>query len=362
LGLERIIERERRWARPTAVIALVPVVLYAASILIDQSANLYSGDSDAEQLRSLHDHSGAILLSSVLRGIGFLMLPVPLVYLFRAAQARNPRVQGALVGFVLLGPILFAAQGIVQSAAASRVSSDFVELPEEQSRPYSELEAQLNKDPKSIEKVTIYTGPNVLEVEQTDGTFYAVRDFGKRSAEKVVSSLPSDLERPGVDTDNDSDGSPGDALARHLLEDSTGVQVAQGLLFPAVLGMVVGMIYTPLQALRAGLLTRFFGTLGMALGASLILILPAALLGILLWSAYFGLLLIGRVPGGRPPAWEAGEAIPWPRPGEERSSAPRPSGESIEGEATEVPAAGEPAEGSPGGQPGSRKRKRKRRR
>jgi hypothetical protein len=361
LGRERIIERERRWARPTAVMALVPVVLYVASILIDQSANLYSGASNAEQLRSLHDHSGTILLSSILRAIGFMMLPVPLVYLFRAAQARNPRVQGALVGFVLLGPILFAAQGIFQAAAANRVSADFVELPPEQSRQYSELEAKLNKDPKSIEKVTIYTGPNVLEVEQTDGTFYTVKDFGKRSPEKVVGSLPSDLDSAGVDNDTDSDGAPGDAFARHQLENSTGVQVAQGLLFPAVLGMVVAMIYTPLQAVRAGLLTRFFGTLGMALGASLILILPAALLGILLWSAWLGLLLVGRVPGGRPPAWAAGQAIPWPKAGEERSSAP-PHGEAIEGEATEVPAAGEPPEGSAGGQPGSRKRKRKRRR
>jgi hypothetical protein len=358
LGRERIIERERRWARPTAVMAVVPVVLYAASVLIDQGANLYSGASDAEQLRSLHDHSGAILLSSILRAIGFLMLPVPLVYLFRAAQARNPRVQGALVGFVLLGPILFAAQGIVQGAAANRVSADFVDPPPEQSRPYSELEAKLNKDPKSIEKVTIYTGPNVLEVEQTDGTFYTIKDFGKRSPAKVVSSLPSDLDRAGVDNDADADGAPGDAFARHLLENSTGVQVAQALLFPAVLGMVVAMIYTPLQAVRAGLLARFFGTLGMALGASLILILPAALLGILLWNGWLGLLFVGRVPGGRPPAWEAGEAIPWPKPGEEVGSAPRPSGEAIEGEATEVPVAGESPQG---GQPGSRKRKRKRR-
>ncbi len=341
--------------------AVVPAVLYAASILIDQSANLYSGASDAQQLRSLHDHSGAILLSSILRAIGFLTLPVPLVYLFRAAQARNPRVQGALVGFVLLGPILFAAQGIVQSAAANRVSADFVELPKEQSRPYSEFEAELNKDPKSIEKVTIYTGRNVLEVGQADGTFYTVKDFGKQSAEKVVSSLPSSLDSAGVDNDVDTDGAPGDAFARHLLQDSTGVQVAQGLLFPAVLGMVVAMIYTPLQAMRTGLLTRFFGTLGMAFGASLILILPAALLGIVLWSGWLGLLFVGRVPGGRPPAWEAGEAIPWLKPGEERSSAP-PNGEAIEGEATEVSASGEPSEGSQGGQPGSPKRKRKRRR
>jgi hypothetical protein len=30
-----------------------------------------------------------------------------------------------------------------------------------------------------------------------------------------------------------------------------------------------------------------------------------------------GLLIAGRWPGGRPPAWETGTAMPWPKPGEE---------------------------------------------
>jgi hypothetical protein len=50
----------------------------------------------------------------------------------------------------------------------------------------------------------------------------------------------------------------------------------------------------------------------------------AALLGLtpfaLLWFAYLGLLLPGRVPGGKPPAWEAGEAIPWPTAGEKAAA------------------------------------------
>ena len=87
-----------------------------------------------------------------------------------------------------------------------------------------------------------------------------------------------------------------------------------------------------------GLLARFFGTLGMALGVSIILLPPGTLL-LFLWIGWLGLLFVGRVPGGRPPAWEAGEAIPWVRPGEEpaseRSAEAPPGGEAIEGEATE---------------------------
>jgi hypothetical protein len=125
--------------------------------------------------------------------------------------------------------------------------------------------------------------------------------------------------------------------------------------------MIIVMVYVPLQALRTGLLTRFFATLGMALGASLIL-LPQAPVLIALWFGYLGLLFVGKVPGGRPPAWDAGEAIPWPKPGEEPSAPTEPGGEPVEGQAREVPAGGDQPERSPGGQPASRKRKRKRRR
>ncbi|HEY3491512.1 MAG TPA: hypothetical protein VGK43_01085, partial [Solirubrobacterales bacterium] len=57
--------------------------------------------------------------------------------------------------------------------------------------------------------------------------------------------------------------------------------------------------------------------LGMALGvAALFGLLPF----VLLWFLYFGVLLLDRLPGGRPPAWAAGEAIPWPTPGEKAAA------------------------------------------
>ena len=69
--------------------------------------------------------------------------------------------------------------------------------------------------------------------------------------------------------------------------------------------------------MRAGLLTRFWGSLGMAVGvAALIGFFPFSLI----WFIYLGLLLLGRVPGGRPPAWAAGEAVPWPTPGEKAAA------------------------------------------
>ena len=76
------------------------------------------------------------------------------------------------------------------------------------------------------------------------------------------------------------------------------------------------MVYTCLHAMRTGLLTRFWGSLGMALGAVSFIFFQFALL----WFVYLGLLLLGRVPGGRPPAWESGEAEPWPTPAEKAAA------------------------------------------
>ena len=92
--------------------------------------------------------------------------------------------------------------------------------------------------------------------------------------------------------------------------------LAAGFGLGGQLGFAVAMFYTALHAMRTGLLTRFWGSLGMALGAVSFIFFQFALL----WFVYLALLLLGRVPGGRPPAWAAGEAIPWPSPGEKAAA------------------------------------------
>jgi hypothetical protein len=351
LGRERIIERERRWARPAAVMAVVATVLMVASFLA--RVQIPVEDTTSAQFRAFDSHGGAIAAFSLLAAAAFLLIIGPLLYLFRAAEARNPRVRAVMVGFVFIGPALMASQTIANWVAVSQISSDFVE---QAPRPQDGASARLlnlKGDKGSIDKVTLYTDSDDLEIELKDGSF-RTGDYPPDEEQALIKRL----DAAGVDHEEDSSGDVGDALAERLSDDSTAGQVGGSLQFPALLGLIVAMVYVPLQAVRAGLLPRFFGTLGMALGVSIILLPPGTLL-LLLWFGWLGLLFVGKVPGGRPPAWDAGEAIPWLKPGEDRGSAPPRNGEAIEGEATEVPAAGEPPSG---GQPGSPKRKRKRRR
>ena len=156
-------------------------------------------------------------------------------------------------------------------------------------------------------------------------------------------------------------GQPVGEYVDDLLADQSAFGIAQGLGFAGTFGMVIAMVYVSLHAMRVGLLTRFWGTLGMALGVSILFL---GILGVLIYFFAMGLLIANRWPRPRPPAWAAGEAIPWPRPGEEESGeavseADRPAdpdefAATIEGTGTEVDAESGDAAGD-----GPAKRKRR---
>jgi hypothetical protein len=128
------------------------------------------------------------------------------------------------------------------------------------------------------------------------------------------------------------------------------------------LALAVGVVLVCLNAMRAGLLTRFLGVLGIITGA--LIVIPIGPLPVV--QSFFllalGLLLLGVTPGGVPPSWRTGQAEPWPSQ-QETAAARRKQAEarrtgSTPPEPDELEA--EPvAAGTP--HPSSKKRKRKRR-
>jgi len=231
--------REERWARPVALATLLAVLLTIAGTIILAQA-IGGSDGDAELLRKIDQHRGDQIASSILQAIGILLLAAPLVYLFRADQARSPRVRGQLIGLVVAAPVFLAVYNVLVGVS-------------------------------SLDAATEFVGQGVT----------GIGDRADKIAEDAI------------------EGTPLQALAASF-----------GL--AGRLGFMVAMFYACLYGLRTGLLTRFWGSLGMALGAVSFLFPQFALL----WFLYLGLLIGGWVPGGRPPAWAAGEAIPPPTPGE----------------------------------------------
>ena len=95
---------------------------------------------------------------------------------------------------------------------------------------------------------------------------------------------------------------------------------AQLLNLPGLLALAIGIVLTALNAMRSGLLTRFMGVLGMITGALLVFPIGSPLPVVqCFWLFALGLVFLGSWPGGTPPAWESGEAIPWPSSGGGRS-------------------------------------------
>jgi hypothetical protein len=358
----KLLEKERRLMKPAGWIALAGLLLFLASIAIQTTIGGDEVDTDAGLLRSYSEDGSQLILSRVLIGLTFLSFAPALYVLFRGAQARIPnRIRPAMVAFCFIGPVLWAVQAPILAVGLKDAGDQFVS-----EEPALEAEAAGQAGDEG-------SGEGQEQGAAQDGQEQGGQAPSEgQSQDGEITTTPTEEGATTTDEDEGSEDSddPVEQRAEDIAEDNGTVTFARALQLPAVLGMLAAMVYISLWAMRAGLLTRFMGSFGMALGVALI-ILPFAQLILPLWFAVLGLILIGRWIRGRPPAWDAGKAIPWLRPGEEPPQDP----DSIEGSGREVGGGGPegdeaprgpdaPENGQNGGRPdgGDEPRKRKRRR
>ena len=124
-----------------------------------------------------------------------------------------------------------------------------------------------------------------------------------------------------------------------------------------------GLLLVSLNAMRAGLLTRFLGILGVVSGVLFVLpqLMPLPVVQAF-WLVALGLMLLGVGRAQLPPAWRTGQAEPWPSAQE--SAAPAASAEERKQGIEPKPEPGARAQARAGAarpHPSSKKRKRKRR-
>jgi hypothetical protein len=253
------LERENRWALPVALATLLAVVLFVVSRFVNGA----SGDGAAEVLRSIDEHSGSVMLSGLIQAAAFALLALPLLYLFRAARARSDQMRSQLIGLVIAAPLFLGLAAGFTAAAQQEAADEFVggEAKPTLSRSEAQDECRAEDD--------------------------AEADCAKTKLE--------------------------DDAASNARTEAGLAPLATGFGIAGALGFVVALFYTCLWAMRTGLLSRFWGSLGMALGIATLI---GLIFFLLIWLIYFALLVVGKVPGGKPPAWERGEAVPWPTPGE----------------------------------------------
>lgn len=157
--------------------------------------------------------------------------------------------------------------------------------------------------------------------------------------------------------------------SHHAAKDALeagAVIAAQTLSTLGALVVAFAFVMVSLNAMRAGLLTRFMGVLGMLVGVLFIIPLGSPWPVVQsFWLLAFGALILGFAPAGRPPAWESGQAEPWPSQQElrEQREAARAGASPPEPGRAQPAETAETADAAPARAPhSSSKKKRKRRR
>jgi hypothetical protein len=295
------LEWEARLGRPAALAAFAAgLFLLTGTVLLQTMLE----DRDRVEalpdfLLSVNDSPGTLVVQSVVQGLGVLCLILVFYYLFRATVHRVPQMPRWFVYLIVIGPAMYAISQLLGAIDRVDVAETFA------AQDYS------------------FENPDDERLENCP----AIR------------------------------GDLGDECATELLQESPNA-VAIGLNLAGSVAVAFMYVMLPLRARRAGLLSPFMAILGVIAGVLLVLqLVPLVPLIIqAFWLGAIGTLYLGNWPGGRGPAWETGEADPWPSAAERRGLV-QPREEEDEAGAESTPQEPEPVPE----RPSSRKRKRRRR-
>jgi hypothetical protein len=263
VGKEEQLEWERKWAPGAAasaiVAALLPIVstIYASSLL----GSLPSSNSEDPFLRKVHEHASGYVAAGVVTSIGTFFLAPVLVYLYRAVKARRPQIPRIALYLAIAAPLIAGGAGIARQAVLAHTADQYVAAPPAPTSEAEKKKLQSISDPKKY-------------LDET---------------EKNAS-----------------------AQAKKKLQSGSVATVAYiGLIANLLLG--TAFVLVSMHAMRAGLLSRFMGILGVIVGAlTAVPLLGGAPVVQLFWLVAMGVLFLNRWPQGRGPAWDAVDAIPWP--------------------------------------------------
>jgi hypothetical protein len=206
-----------------------------------------------ERYTRFHSDPDLIVVPYAMQALGYLAAAVALAYLARATVARRTEMGRPMTIMAIAGPVAKAIAAVILLIAVLGVAGKLADL-------------------KLSDEVT-----------------------------------------------NRAAGLPGLAANHAVAEDAVRhLQTADGLFTAAAyidlasgLALGFGLVLVGLNAMRAGLLSRFLGILGIIVGVLTVLFRGAGIIEAF-WLLALGVLFLDRWPNGRGPAWSTVEAIPWP--------------------------------------------------
>jgi hypothetical protein len=290
---------EARFGRPAALAAFAAgLLLFAGTVVLLSIPEGRNGlEPRPDFLLSVNESAGSFYAATALQAVAALAMILVFYYLFRATIARTPTIPRWFAYVIVIGPAMYAVGQFVSAVTQVDVAETFAN--QDYSFPDADPDSNLDQCP-------------------------AIR------------------------------GGLGEDCAEELARDkANGAAIGLGLLGSVSIAFMFVML--PLRARKAGLLSPFMSILGVFAGILFVLPLFPGVPVVIqaFWLGAVGALFLGNWPGGRGPAWETGNADPWPSAAEKRGLVAPP-----EPDAEEEPA---PPEPEPAPQrPSSRKRKRKR--
>jgi len=281
---------EARAGKPAALAAFATALLtFTAGIYLQVALSDREDGADG-LLAAADSQPGDFVIAGGLQVLGVLLLAPVLLYLYRATRYRRRELTPAAAYLALLGAVTLAV-------------------------------------------ITMTRQLQLIDI--ADGFFpYDVPDD--------AAELRGDEYAEAVDPEKAAEEEIRDALSPAL----------QGIGLGGSIALAFSVILISINAMRAGLLSRFMGILGVIIGVLYVIPIGVQILQ-LFWLGALGMLFLDRWPGGRGPAWQTGEAIIWPGAAQQREEIERRRAE------REGNGSGEPeAEQAP--KPTSRKRKKRR--
>jgi hypothetical protein len=259
------LEWEAHAGKRVAVAAFVSAILpLAAGIYLQSSFGNRPGNT-VEFLREVEANDAVVVgTTGVASGLAALLLGVVLFYLYRATKYRRKQLPGMALVLGVAGPVLVAVLSVLVAVEQVNVARDFV----------------------------------------SSGKTAQLRGLEDPGALKALAAGFENLR------------------ARDLIGEGNFATL-QGIKRGADLAVAVAIILIALNAMRAGLLSRFMGIIGIVVGALLVIPIGPGPIIQFFWVAALGILFLGRWPGGRGPAWQTGEGTPWPGAAEQRAEVER---------------------------------------
>jgi hypothetical protein len=280
---------EERAGRPAAIAAFAASILTFTGGIYLQVALSDREDGTDGFLAAVDSQQGDVLTAGVLQLVSTLILIPVLLYLYRVTRYRRSELTPTAAYLLVTGAL-------------------------------------------TVGLITLFSRLQLIET---------AKDFFPFEIPDDLSGLTGDDYAEAVDPDKAAEEAVRDAVSPAL----------QGLGLGGSVALAVATIMISINAMRAGLLSRFMGVLGAIAGALFVIPIGQQVLQPY-WFGALGVLFLAKWPGGRGPAWQTGEAIDWPGAAAQREEIERRRAErdAAEGEVT--------ADAVP--RPASRKRRKKR--